>query len=288
MNNLTLPYKTTIAGGGAPYYEIDMSWTISNVNAMPIWVSCQAMLAMRLGGWGFDIAAKKEAEIWVKYDPAQGFQVDYSQMKFPHGERPQEFWNEWQDDLKSVLGTVYGAGIQMPWDDSTAYRFPSHLEEADVSPRVSCSIRGEGHITIAGRRSLVETATGAMVKVPASTKLDYHAILTIPGPGASSGMARFWSNYDDPDFHVTFAPVEIAYYRAEGPNHGKPKLNTGGKPLDIRVMRNELEIKLRRPSGITDPFGPPPTPTAGGYHPDDMHLPQWERRIWDIISGTYI
>jgi hypothetical protein len=196
MREIILPYKFTTPGGMAKAFHITLDWTIVNPNDSPVWVDSIITLVHRRGfRW---VPGEADDEAWFKYHPSVGIGIDFALNHILPAWKAGNAFLGLGSDLMKSLGGSPGTGERM-----TQYNSPGWPQGASIEPSVKSTITaGSRYIAGPFGPQLPGTEDTAQEELMPRSKTSYQPTLSIPGPGASSGMREFWSNYDTPDFDI--------------------------------------------------------------------------------------
>jgi hypothetical protein len=205
------PSKFKVSGGDAEYFDIDISITVSNSNDVGVWADMGVRLVHRRGA-RVPFASTAYDEVWCLFIPGMGMAIDFAQNLFP-----PELETQSGDMLLSITGLLMGS-----FGGETRYNHPG--TDHRVNPNVYSSF------------------SGRPILVPPHSNVPFQTVLTIPGPGASEGMADFWDQFgDSPDFDLQVSVVEVAW-----PFPDEPGPKETGQIIATQRLNDIIEIQLDR------------------------------------------
>lgn len=233
-----VPYKFSVDSGDAAYIDIRLNWTVSNSNDVGLWADMGVRLMHRQG---LRVPFRSaDPEVWVMYIPGMGMVIDFAQNLFPPDLKPQP-----GDVTRSIFGLFMGA-----------FGGPTRYNSPDTDHKVNPNV--------------YSTFVGRPILVPPRSSARFYTILTIPGPGASEGMADFWDKYGSPDFDLQVSVIEVVWPYPDEPPPGET-----GQIIDTKSINNALELRMGEEADLTPPetFEPAPFYVPPVFEPAPFYVP---------------
>lgn len=253
-----VPYKFSVDSGNAEYIDIKVNWTVSNSNDVGLWADMGLKLVHQRGARTPFLTTAYD-EVWCMYVPGMGMVIDYAQNLFP----PELESGQSGDMLLAITGLLMGS-----FGGETRYNHP------DTDHRVNPNV--------------YSTFVGRPILVPPRSNARFYTTLTIPGPGASEGMADFWDKYGSPDFDLQVSVIEVVW-----PYPDKPPEGETGPTIAKKRINNALELRMDeeadlRPKETFEPapfYEPPVFEFAPFYEPPVVDVESTFQETYEYFEG---
>jgi len=209
-----IPSKWSVDGKNAEYFDIYIKWTVSNSNDVGLWADMGVRLLHQQG-----IVAhhwSSEDEVLCMFVPGEGMLIDFAQNLFPAGLEPDAGFI-----VRNTFGILMGS-----FDKPVRYNKPDTDHKVD--------------------HNVYSSFNGRPILVPPKSTVPFDTVLTIPGPGASEGMADFWDQFGSfwggegsPDFKLQVSVIQVMHYW-----EGEPDPRETGELVATKRVNNAFELRL--------------------------------------------